>query len=116
MVLGEVLESADGLKHKMLDLLPLHTSFAHRKMHLGYRQIRLRKTAPFCDAGDICIGHEFHYATILSAEGESLADMTDGLGECLGPVGTRVGQVTGSFVHIIAHERDPLVRAGTVKN
>ncbi len=37
MVLGEALEDADSVSHRMAGLLGHATSFAHRKLHLGYR-------------------------------------------------------------------------------
>lgn len=39
MTLGETLTDADGNCHEMLGLLPLQTSFAKRKLHLGYRSV-----------------------------------------------------------------------------
>ncbi len=39
MVLGNGLVDADGNRHAMLGLLGLETSFAARKLHLGYRQV-----------------------------------------------------------------------------
>ncbi|MFN7104951.1 MAG: cobyrinic acid a,c-diamide synthase, partial [Pseudorhizobium sp.] len=39
MVLGEGLIDAGGERHAMLGLLPLVTSFAARKLHLGYRRL-----------------------------------------------------------------------------
>ncbi|MEO0731100.1 MAG: cobyrinate a,c-diamide synthase, partial [Pseudomonadota bacterium] len=42
MVLGEALIDADGTRHQMTGLLPLETSFAERKRHLGYRQLKPR--------------------------------------------------------------------------
>ena len=41
MVLGEGLEDADGARHAMAGLLGHATSFAKRRLHLGYRQARL---------------------------------------------------------------------------
>src|SRR5690606_9318265 len=38
MVMGEALEDADGTTHRMLGLLGHSTSFAKRRMNLGYRQ------------------------------------------------------------------------------
>jgi len=97
MTLGEILIDADGIPHKMAGLLPLETSFATRKLHLGYRNL----TA----TGDPFSGqykaHEFHYATTLRAEGEPLFDATDAEGVRLAPMGLRKGQVSGSFAHII---------------
>ncbi|KDB02407.1 cobyrinic acid a,c-diamide synthase, partial [Defluviimonas sp. 20V17] len=47
MALGAGLVDADGTRHQMAGLLGLVTSFAKRKMHLGYRRARL--AAPLFD-------------------------------------------------------------------
>ncbi len=64
MVLGEGLEDADGVRHAMTGLLGHATSFAKRKLHLGYREARLRVDSPIGAAGSTWRGHEFHYATL----------------------------------------------------
>ena len=64
MVLGKTLEDADGKTHEMLGLLGHATSFAKRRMNLGYRQARLRADCPLGAAGETIRGHEFHYAQI----------------------------------------------------
>ena len=46
MVLGDALIDADGQAHDMAGLLPLTTSFARRKLHLGYRQLATACPAP----------------------------------------------------------------------
>ncbi|QLF70603.1 cobyrinate a,c-diamide synthase [Peteryoungia desertarenae] len=99
MVLGEGLIDATGLEHRMLGLLPLVTSFAQRKRHLGYR--RLRPLANDLFEGGLT-GHEFHYSTVVS-EGDSdrLFGATDALGEDLGAVGLRRGKISGSYMHVI---------------
>lgn len=40
MVLGDGLVDADGTRHPMAGLLRLETSFADRRLHLGYRHLR----------------------------------------------------------------------------
>ncbi len=40
MVLGDSLADAEGMPHRMLGLLPLSTSFAQPKLHLGYRRLQ----------------------------------------------------------------------------
>jgi len=99
MVMGEGLVDTDGVRHQMFGLLPLETSFAERKRHLGYRQITALPGSPF--SGNYR-GHEFHYAPIVS-EGEAarLFTVSDALGEALGDVGLRRGSVCGSFMHLI---------------
>jgi cobyrinic acid a,c-diamide synthase len=103
MVLGEGLEDANGIRHAMTGLLGHSTSFAQRKLHLGYREARLLHDSPIGPAGAVLRGHEFHYAA-LNAPGrdEPLAALADGEGRPLGPAGGRRSRVTGAFFHAIA--------------
>ncbi|MEY9197037.1 cobyrinate a,c-diamide synthase [Sinorhizobium sp. CCBAU 05631] len=99
MTLGEGLVAADGKRYEMLGLLPLVTSFAERKRHLGYRRV-----APFDNEffeGPMT-AHEFHYSTIVS-EGAAapLFAVSDAAGVDLGHAGLRRGNVAGSFMHLI---------------
>jgi cobyrinic acid a,c-diamide synthase len=98
MVLGETLTDADGTAHKMAGLLGLSTSFAQRKLHLGYRRLKSHWSA----LPGTQMAHEFHYATTLSAEGTPLFDAWDAEGTALPPMGLIEGRVAGSFAHIIA--------------
>lgn len=103
MVLGESLGDADGNSHAMLGLLGHSTSFATRKMNLGYRQAQLRADCALGPAGASVRGHEFHYARMTATgNDEPLADLADGQGNALGPSGFRRGQVSGTFFHAIA--------------
>lgn len=103
MVLGEALEDADGVTHRMLGLLGHTTSFAKRKMNLGYRQARLLDDCPLGRAGDVIRGHEFHYARVTEPGSDSpLAELADGQGNPLGSAGGRRGHVSGTFFHAIA--------------
>ena len=99
MVLGEALNDAEGARHRMLGLLPLTTSFAARKLHLGYRRLKPLGDLPWAEP---LAAHEFHYATIL---GEGAADRLfepeTADGEKLGAIGLRRGRVSGSFAHVI---------------
>ena len=103
MVLGESLEDAEGETHAMLGLLGHSTSFAKRKMNLGYRQARLRADCALGSAGTVIRGHEFHYARMTeTGNDEPLADLADGQGNALGTSGFRRGHVSGTFFHAIA--------------
>ena len=103
MVLGRTLIDADGVCHAMAGLLSVETSFAKRKMNLGYRRAILEADAPLGAAGDALTGHEFHYATIVTqGEDPPLALVTDPHGSAPAPAGSRRGHVTGSFFHAIA--------------
>ena len=103
MVLGRALEDADGTSHEMLGLLGHSTSFAKRKMNLGYRQATLIADCAIGRAGDTIRGHEFHYARVIDqGSDEALAEIADGTGNPLGQSGGRRGHVTGTFFHAIA--------------
>jgi cobyrinic acid a,c-diamide synthase len=103
MVLGESLEDGDGVSHAMTGLLGHATSFAKRKLHLGYREARLLADSPLGPEGSIVRGHEFHYASLTATGNDApLAELADGQGRPLGTAGGRRGNVTGTFFHAIA--------------
>lgn len=103
MVLGQCLVDGDGTRHAMTGLLSNTTSFADRKLHLGYREARLLEPCVLGGAGERVRGHEFHYARVIDAGDDTpLAELADGEGNALGPAGARRGRVTGTFFHAIA--------------
>ncbi len=103
MVLGQSLDDAAGQPHAMTGLLGHATSFAKRKLHLGYRTARLLSDNVLGRQGAIVRGHEFHYASLTSAgDDEAFAELRDGEGRELGNAGGRRGRVTGTFFHAIA--------------
>ena len=109
MVLGEGFVDAKGERHAMLGLIGLETSFAARKLHLGYRETEL-----LCDCvpggrGSVFAGHGFHYASILLEVGEPLFRISDASGSPVDSAGLRNGNVRGSFFHLIAARNTGLV-------
>jgi cobyrinic acid a,c-diamide synthase len=103
MVLGKSLEDAAGKAHAMAELLGHATSFAKRKLHLGYRTARLLTDGVLGAKDTIVRGHEFHYASLtVAGDDERLAEMSDGEGKPLGNAGGRRGHVSGTFFHAIA--------------
>jgi cobyrinic acid a,c-diamide synthase len=106
MVLGEGLEDQHGVRHQMAGLLGHATSFAKRRLHLGYRQATLLTDNPIGAIGDIVRGHEFHHASIISsgANDEPFLDVTDAQGRTVKDMGSRRGSVSGTFFHAIARE------------
>jgi cobyrinic acid a,c-diamide synthase len=100
MVLGTGLIDAEGRQHAMTGLLGHSTSFAKRKLNLGYR------SAILTDDGAARVrGHEFHYTTLAEPGGDApFAALFDAAGTPLGPTGGRRGPVSGSFFHVIATE------------
>jgi cobyrinic acid a,c-diamide synthase len=105
IVLGESLIDRDGRSRRMSGLLPLVTSFAERRLHLGYRRAILRVGTPFGAAGAGFRGHEFHYATVVrEGAADPLFSVFGPADENLGTNGLRQESVFGSFIHLIDHE------------
>jgi cobyrinic acid a,c-diamide synthase len=105
MALGRMLLDRDGVAWPMLGLLPLVTSFAERRLHLGYRRGVLSANGPLGSAGSRLRGHEFHYATVIEeGSGQSLLTAADAAGKTLGTMGLIEGRVAGSFLHVIDRE------------
>lgn len=100
MLLGEGMTDASGTRHAMLGLLPLETSFAQRRRHLGYRHVTpVSGNGPFPFA---MRAHEFHYSSIVSeGAAERLFQVRDAHGKYLGEAGLKRGSVSGSFMHLI---------------
>ncbi len=105
MVLGAGLVDADGTRHAMAGLLGHATSFAQRRLHLGYRAARLLAPCPIGAAGARLRGHEFHHASLIErGNDEPLAEMRDAQERPVAETGSRRGNVSGTFFHVIAEE------------
>ena len=100
MVLGKALIDAQGTVHQMAGLLPHTTSFAARRLNLGYRTLHHKSPLPFPAA---LRGHEFHYSTLLDGTGRppALFEAAGSTGRTLGPMGSVISSVMGSYAHII---------------
>lgn len=101
MAMGAGLVDKDGTRHQMAGLLGLETSYEKRKMHLGYRQATLLSPMLGNDTGTRLRGHEFHYSTILAQPDTPLAQVADSNGVEVPETGSRRGNATGTFFHMI---------------
>lgn len=107
MAMGAGLVDAKGTRHQMVGLLGLETSFAKRRMHLGYRLAEALAPIAGHPAGARLRGHEFHYATILAQPDAPLAKVVDATDTAVVETGSlriqsRGGLATGTFFHLIA--------------
>src|SRR4051794_12642928 len=102
MVLGTGLLDAAGTRHAMTGLLGLETSFAKRRMHLGYRLADLAVPIPGHPAQSRLRGHEYPYASILAQPDAPLATVRDATGTAVAETGSYRGRVSGTFFHMIA--------------
>lgn len=106
MVLGVGLEDSAGKTHEMLGLLSHETSFAKRKMALGYRQAQLLQDSILGPRGTTLRGHEFHYASVTDPGSDvPFARLQDGEGQDLGVAGAQRGLVSGTFFHVLSRWR-----------
>ncbi len=101
MVLGQILRDAQGLDHQMAGLLPVKTSFRTRKLHLGYRELR-----PLAGPWKKTLrAHEFHYSTLINqGTADPLFEVSATETTPSTYVGARIGNVMGSYLHIIAEK------------
>ena len=102
MAMGAALIDKEGTRHEMAGLLGLVTSYAKRKMHLGYRLATFEEPMPGLATGAKARGHEFHYSTILEQPDTALAHVVDANGDAVPETGSRRGNATGTFFHMIA--------------
>ena len=99
MVLGREIIDADGNSHTMVGLLGHVTSFADRKLQLGYRKLKPEPGSPWSTP---LSAHEFHYSTLTHAGSDApLFNQLDSRNEDLGKTGGRRGSVMGSYMHLI---------------
>ncbi len=102
MVLGQTLTDAAGKSHVMAGLLGVSTSFAARRMTLGYREAELCCDTPLGKKGTRLRGHEFHYATVTeTGADDAFAMMRDPYDSPPVRAGSCRGLVSGSFFHLI---------------
>lgn len=109
MVLGEGLIDKAGDAHSMLGLLPIETSFAKRKLSLGYRKLKPTNAAKSTGLpwSKLLGGHEFHYTTLTEKnEAPAMFEGQDAEGKKLDPLGHVRGRVMGSYAHVVAERSD----------
>ena len=102
MALGNTLIDKEGTAHQMAGLLGLVTSYEKRKFHLGYRRAELIEPMLGFSAGSALRGHEFHYSSILEENDAPLANVFDADGNPVPETGSKRGNVSGTFFHLIA--------------
>ena len=114
MVLGERLVDGDGVSHRMAGLLPVETSFESPRLSLGYREVALAGDGALGRNGTRFRGHEFHFASVLAqAPAPALFRTFNAEMEPLGDAGLQVGNVMGSFVHLMDRRGGPISADGT---
>jgi len=98
MALGEALVDKTGTTHAMAGLLPVVTRIDRPKRILGYRRMAQSGALPWPARLN---GHEFHYSSAKQSRLPPLFLASDARGEALPPMGAAIGNVMGSYAHVI---------------
>lgn len=102
MVLGRTLTDREGHCHEMSGLLPIETSFAEPRLHLGYRKLTLCEDSFLGHKGAQYRGHEFHYSAQTGPNPDTaLFQATDATNGGPWTAGCRRGTVMGAYCHVI---------------
>ena len=102
MVLMKSIQDPEGRVFPMADLFPFRSRMQDRLKALGYRQVETMEVSLLGPAGTRVRGHEFHYSSIVSAEGEvpTLYSLEDRSGSLERTEGYRFNNVLGSYIHL----------------
>lgn len=111
LAMGRGLTDKRGTRHELTGLLPLESRFQQAR-NLGYRRIRLSAKGFLGEREDEFRGHEFHFVEEMLRDCQSSTDLVpplfsilppcqDGEEEPQRPAGMRVGNIMGSFLHLI---------------
>ena len=99
MYLGRSLSDLDGRRFPMAGAIPVTSSMAGRRLHLGYREVAACADGPLLRAGESVRGHEFHWS-VLQEPPDAARAAYRVLNQDGRPEGFRVGSVWASYIHI----------------
>ena len=86
----------------MCGVLPCAATMEGARLHMGYRRLE-------DDRGRTWKGHEFHYSSLVGAEGiPSMARQFNAAGEAVDTPLFRVGNVVAGYTHLYWGESDIL--------
>ncbi len=108
MTLGRALIDRAGERHAMAGLLPVETSFAEPRLHLGYRHLKLLEPSPLGQAGADLPRPRVPLRKPGPGERRAAAVRSHRRPrQPLGELGARSGTVAGSFLHLIDRVTEP---------
>lgn len=100
--LAEAIDCVGGGSFPMCGVLPCAATMEGARLHMGYRRLE-------DDRGRTWKGHEFHYSSLVRAEGiPSMARQFNAAGEAVDTPLFRVGNVVAGYTHLYWGESDIL--------
>ena len=109
MYLGRTLSDLDGRQYPMVGALPVVSSMAERRLHLGYREVAAAADGPLLRAGQTVRGHEFHWS-VLQEPPDAAGAAYRVVSQDGRPEGFRAGSVWASYIHIHLGSRPGLAQ------
>ncbi|HAU5795571.1 TPA: cobyrinate a,c-diamide synthase [Citrobacter amalonaticus] len=102
MYLGSLLEDADGVEHRMADILPGRSKMGKRLTRFGYCEAQALQPTLLAAEGDVLRGHEFHYSDFSPETPAVLAcrKVRDGQTVQAWSGGWRTGNTFASYLHV----------------
>lgn len=102
MYLGSLLEDADGVEHRMADILPGRSKMGKRLTRFGYCEAQALQPTLLAAEGDVLRGHEFHYSDFSPETPAVLAccKVRDGQMVQAWSGGWRTGNTFASYLHV----------------
>lgn len=102
MYLGSLLEDADGVEHRMADILPGRSKMGKRLTRFGYCEAQALQPMLLAAEGDVLRGHEFHYSDFSPETPAVLAcrKVRDGQTVQAWSGGWRTGNTFASYLHV----------------
>lgn len=100
--LTEAIDCVGGGSFPMCGVLPCAATMEGARLHMGYRRLE-------DDRGRTWKGHEFHYSSLVRAEGiPSMARQFNAVGEAVDTPLFRIGNVVAGYTHLYWGESDIL--------
>ena len=102
MYLGSLLEDADGVEHRMADILPGRSKMGKRLTRFGYCEAQALQPTLLAAEGDVLRGHEFHYSDFSPETPAVLAcrKVRDSQTVQAWSGGWRTGNTFASYLHV----------------
>lgn len=102
MYLGSLLEDADGVEHRMADILPGRSKMGKRLTRFGYCEAQALQPTLLAAEGDVLRGHEFHYSDFSPETPAVLAcrKVRDGQTVQAWSGGWQIGNTFASYLHV----------------
>ncbi|ADO48019.1 cobyrinate a,c-diamide synthase [[Enterobacter] lignolyticus] len=111
MYLGSTLEDANGVTHRMANIIPGHSKMGKRLTRFGYCEAQAQQPTLLADTGELLRGHEFHYSDFSPETPAVLAcrKVRDGLTLQAWSGGWQVGNAFASYLHVHFAQRPQML-------